>query len=163
MQHSKNSNWIVGFNEQFDAADLFGVKIYFDEVETIISDPNYMKPKEIIFRVMWLSPCVSRDIVKSYFMKNGIPSEHILDLVNEKCYEEKLKHIDNGVIRVICRQEDKLNDKYDRLVGKHVISDEKSFIARLGDPPRCFYCNKTDHVKRDCTKFKEDRDKICSN
>lgn len=162
MQRKRNTNWIVAFNDSFNAFELYNKSTLIDNIAVEIIDPNFIKPKETIFRVMWLFPYTDHSIIKEYFASKGIPNQYVTDIINEKCYEQELKHIDNGVIRVVCKFDDSINDKFNSMTGRHIINGEKAFISRVGDHARCFHCNSIEHIKRDCLILKETLKKVCT-
>lgn len=157
----RNSNWLVAFHEKFQASSLVNAIIAIKGHPAKVVDPNVKQPRIDALRIMWLPPDFNLTSIRNDFIKKGISSEEIQSIEWETCRDPDMAHIKTGTIRMrVIRSPDR--DKISALLGVHHICGIKAYIMRIGDPPRCFFCQATDHQKAQCAQFKAKMKQICS-
>jgi hypothetical protein len=158
-QYNTNNTWVISFTDKFKASTLSGcqVKIINEEANIEFMEPNSINngPIYSVYRVQWLPHHFPKDDLKKYFKKFNDKIE-ILNIYEETCRYENVKmdHIKNGNLRVKIKFPVAEIEKINIATGMVYINGFKVILTKIGDPPKCLFCNKNGHFKKDCDKIK---------
>ena len=158
-QYNSNNNWVVSFSERFKAMDLNGheIKIINETSRIDFVDPRLAEncPVNAIYRIQWLPHNFPKKCLEEYFKKFNNKIE-ILSIFEETCRYENIKmnHIKNGNIRVKIRFPVSEVNKIKVETGMVFLNGFKVILTKIGDSPKCLFCNKFGHFKKDCEKIK---------
>ena len=93
------------------------------------------------------------EIIK--FIENKVKCE-IINIENEKCKEEGMEFIENGIIRLKIKYN--LEDHQDLLkevIGVNQIISNKVLVQLSGHPPKCLRCSEFGHLSSNCESKKK--------
>lgn len=149
---SRATQWLVLFNDSFNASSLFGKTLVISDTNVKVVDPK-MNDKVETLRCMWLPFNFPIRKVKSCLLSIGVTNENIISIEHEKTRDNLL----TGIIIVKLAK----HQNNEELLGIRYIGWFRTYITRQGDPVRCFFCSSTDHQKVNCPKFKEKQNEVC--
>jgi hypothetical protein len=165
-QYKSNYRWIVGFNKKIDAAAMIGKHFHFRESLFEIEDPNNaVRHSFYTYRLLWLPTGFiqrQQEAIKHFFVDYG--AEEVTEIREERCREEGMGHIGNGVARVTVkvRYGECSNNRFEELNGYKTGLGETqvaTLILRVGAPMMCLYCRRPGHIRRTCP----DLNAFCQN
>lgn len=149
-QYKNNYTWIISFNNLAKADNFIGKQITILNKQVTIEHPvdefDYQT-----FKIMWLPPRMSPAVVSKYLEANAGETILIKEIiVKDNCYG----NIATGIYNITIKYPLIKSLLYETLTGVKFISGQKLFISRYGEPPKCFFCQSTSHMKEHCEKFK---------
>ena len=158
MQFRSNKIWIIAFEEAFSCSSLLGKSISILGCQGKIEDANSIETREVfltgVLRVHWL-PLLLDQIEISKFLKSQIPLE-IICLEKEKCKEEGMEFIENGIVRIKIKYKLEDHEKLLKdIIGIQNVANNKVLIQLNGHPPKCLRCSSFGHLSFNCVKKSE--------
>ena len=162
VQLKSNSRWLITFKSSSTYNRLLNSSITIKKEVVTLVCANVKPLKTSLLRIMWLPNYSEHQPVKRFLLNQKFQEEDIVKIVNEKCSENNLRNIDNGIVRVVIKDSDINHGYYERACGKQIIDGEKVFIVKTGDDIRCLFCSKLGHRKSGCDDYKYKKSIKCS-
>ena len=142
-----NYSWFITLKNEINAKDLFGKKVTINNKECVILDPNFVKEKTTMIKIMWLPHNFDNKLITNYFSAKKLK---VVNVTDEFMREEGFESIKTGNIRVKLSGPEAEQMKIRG--GVYEIGQHRCLFIKAGEKPTCILCNIEGHIKRHCPK-----------
>ena len=144
-----NYTWYISFKEQYMSNRFIGQVVKLNDKEFQLQD-GFLPPQVLVeMRISWL-PHGHLPKLRSFLRKFNLTP---VSLKDEYMKEPAFKDIKTGNLFVKCKVEE--NKASTLAGGVHELEVGLQILVQIkGEPSKCFTCNGTGHIRRNCPKRK---------